>query len=357
MDFNIHFSMNYPGHAYGGQRFFSDLLEQAILADRLGFRSVSLSEHHLLNLGLNPAPLMTAVKIAAHTKSVDIITSVAVLPLHDMRIYAGELIMADIFTEGRFVLGMGRGGYAYEMERLGVPMAETRARFDESLDVLTALLTREEVSWDGALYKFAPLTVMPRPAGRGRPRMMMAVMNPEGIYHCTKRGFNILTTPLTGDKDQFRAQVDAFRRAKAEMGDAGRDLILQASRAAFVTTSDAHRRAKLEQAQEHYGQLDNMYTGPGLIDHGIVRSLPRSQTVDELAENIFVCSAGQMVDRLGLFADSGVDVASLVLNFGSSHEETLETIQRIAEEVMPHFRKMASTKTMATTKTRANVSG
>jgi alkanesulfonate monooxygenase SsuD/methylene tetrahydromethanopterin reductase-like flavin-dependent oxidoreductase (luciferase family) len=337
MDFNIHLSMNYPGHAYGGARFFTDLVEQAKLADTLGFRSVSLSEHHLLSIGLNPAPLITAVKIAAHTRSVDIVTSVAVLNFHDMRTYAGEVVMADIFTGGRLVLGVGRGGYAYEAGRLGVPMAETRERFDESLDVLQALMTREEVAWDGKYYRFDPLTVMPRPTRPGGPRMMMAVMNPEGIYRCARKGFNILTTPLTGDNAQFRAQVDAFRRAKSEMGEAGQDLILQASRAAFVTTSDAHRRAKLEQAQSHYGQLDNLYTGPGLVDAGMVRSLPRTQTIDELAESILVCSAAEMVDRLAVFAECGVDRASLVLNFGSSHQETLETIQRIAEDVMPHF--------------------
>lgn len=338
MDFNVHFSMTYPGHAYGGSRFYADLLEQAVLADRLGYKSVSLSEHHLLDLGLNPAPLMTAVQIAAHTQSIDIVTSVAVLTLHDMRTYAGELIMADILTQGRLVLGIGRGGYAYEMERLGVPMSETRARFDESLAVLQALLTREEVSWDGTYYKFKPLTVMPRPMRPSGPRMMMAVMNPEGVYSCTKKGFSILTTPLTGDAAQFRANVEAFHRAKSELGDIGQDQILQVSRACFVTTSDAHRRAKLEQAQVHYGRLDNMYTGPGLVDSGIVRALPRSQTLEELEKNILVCSASEMVDRLGLFAALGVDRVSMVLNFGSSHQETLETIQQIAENVMPHFK-------------------
>lgn len=337
MDFNLHLSMNYPGHAYGGDRFFADLVEQAMLADRLGFRSVSVSEHHLLNVGLNPAPLMTAVKIAAHTRSIDIVTSVAVLSFHDMRTYAGEVVMADIFTNGRLVLGVGRGGYAYEAERLGVPAAELRARFDESLDVLQALLTREEVSWNGTYYRFAPLTVMPRPPRPGGPRMMMAVMNPDGIYHCTRKGFSILTTPLTGSQDQFRAQVDAFRRARSDMGKAGEGLILQVSRAAFVTTSEAHRRAKLAQAQLHYGQLDNLYSGPGLVERGMALSLPRRQTVEELAENILVCSASEMVDRLAVYAESGVDRMSLVLNFGSSHQETLETIHRIAEEVMPHF--------------------
>ena len=126
MEFNIHLSMDYHDKSYGGDRFYSDLLEQAVLADRLGYKSVSLPEHHLLELGLMPAPLMTAVKIAAHTKHIDILTAVAVLPLHDMRTYAGEVIMADIFTNGRLVLGVGRGAYAYEMGRLGVPMEETR---------------------------------------------------------------------------------------------------------------------------------------------------------------------------------------------------------------------------------------
>ena len=51
-----------------------------------------------------------------------------------MRVYV--VVVADIFGEGRLMLGVGRGAFAYEMERMGVPMAETRERFDESLAVL-----------------------------------------------------------------------------------------------------------------------------------------------------------------------------------------------------------------------------
>ncbi|WP_213684407.1 LLM class flavin-dependent oxidoreductase [Roseicyclus sp.] len=130
---------------------------------------------------------MTAVKIASQTKHIDIVTCVAVLPIHDMRIYAGEVIAADIFTEGRLVLGVGRGGYAScRWSDWVLPQPRPARGSRESLDVLQALLTRDEVSWDGTYYKFAPLTVMPRPARSGGPRMMMAVINPEGIYHSTK---------------------------------------------------------------------------------------------------------------------------------------------------------------------------
>lgn len=342
MDFNLHLSMDHHRRDFGGRQLFADMLDQAMLADRLGYRSVSVTEHHLLELGLMPSPLMAAVKIAAHTRSVEILTAVVVLPLRDMRVFAGEVVTADIFTDGRLILGVGRGAYRYEMERLGVPMEETRERFEEALAVLQALLSREEVSWRGKYYSFEPLTIMPRPHRPGGPPMMMAVLAPEAIYHCTKRGFHIVTNPLTGDAAHFRAQVDAFRRARDEMGEAGRHLTLTVSRAAFASTSEAHRRRLLAQAQDHYARFDNVFTGPGIVDAGMARALPRRQTVEELAENILVCPPAEMVDRLGHYAELGVDRVSLMLNFGASQAETLESIQRIAEEVMPHFGAVAA---------------
>ena len=168
MDFSIQLSAYYPDKSYGGDRLYRDMLDQAVLADRSGYDAVSITEHHLINILMMPAPLQFAVKTADATRDVKIMTSVVVLPLHDMRIYAGEVVAADIFTDGRLMLGVGRGAFGFEMERLGVPMAEARERFDESLDVLTALLRDEEVSWDGKYYRFDPLTIMPRPVRPGR---------------------------------------------------------------------------------------------------------------------------------------------------------------------------------------------
>ena len=122
MDFSIQLSAYYPDKSYGGDRLYRDMLEQAVTADRVGFDAVSLTEHHIINILMMPAPLQFAVKIADATERVKIMTSVVVLPLHDMRIFAGEVIAADIFTDGRLMLGIGRGAFPYEMERLGVPI-------------------------------------------------------------------------------------------------------------------------------------------------------------------------------------------------------------------------------------------
>lgn len=192
MDFSIQLSAYYPDKNYGGDRIYSDMLEQARLADYLGFESVSITEHHLINILMMPAPLQFAVKIASETKRVKILTAVAVLPLHDMRIFAGELICADIFTDHRLMLGVGRGAFKYEIERLGTSMEDSREKFDESLNVLQALLADEEVSWNGKYYQFEPLTIMPRPASD--IPIMIAALVPDAIYHSTKRGFHIQTT-------------------------------------------------------------------------------------------------------------------------------------------------------------------
>lgn len=347
MDFSIQLSADYPDKSYGGDRVYADMLEQAILADRLGFDAVSITEHHLMNVLMMPAPLIFAVKIAAHTQRIKIMSSIVVLPLHDMRTYAGEVVVADIFTEGRLMLGVGRGAFKVEMERLGVPMEETRERFDESLEVLQALLTQEDVSWNGKYYQFEPITIMPRPLRPGGPQMMMAVMNPEGIYHCTKRGFHIQTTPLAGNSQLLVDQVEAFTRAKEEMGPEGQDLTLSLSRVSFVAKSEADRQAKLDAAEYYYSKFDNVFTGPGLIDRGMARPLPRQQTREELDANLLICSAQDMVDQLGPYAEMGIDRVILNINFGVAQTEILESIQCFAEKVMPHFKGASTTGTVA----------
>lgn len=337
MEFSLQLSADYPDKHYGGARVYQDMLDQAILADRMGFDAVSITEHHLVNCLMMPAPLQFAVKIAAHTHNVKLMTSVVQLPLHDMRTYAGEVIAAQIFTNDRLMLGVGRGAFPFELERLDVPIEETRERFDEALEVLQALLSREEVSWDGKYYKFDPITVMPRPMRAGGPDMMMAVMNPDGIYACVKRGFHIQTTPLSGNHQMLLDQVGAFNRAKTDMNGKGDELTLTLSRVAFLCRDDADKQAKQVAAHHYYGRFDNIYRTPGTVDAGMIRPMPHDQTVEQLAESLLVCTRDEMIDKLAPYAELGIDRVILNVNFGCDAGEILESIQAFAEDVMPHF--------------------
>jgi alkanesulfonate monooxygenase SsuD/methylene tetrahydromethanopterin reductase-like flavin-dependent oxidoreductase (luciferase family) len=337
MHFNNFLGAYYKDTTYGGERLYADMLAQARLVDRLGFRGVTIPEHHLINILLIPDPLQFAVKVAAETSRLELVTSVCVLPLHDMRIFAGQVIQADILCDGRLVLGVGRGAFGYELARLGRPIEESRARFDESLEVLTALLEREEVSWNGTYYQFAPLTVMPRPRGKRPPPIMIAALVPAAIEASARRGFHIQTTPLNSTLEKMREQVDAFKRGKAARGDAGRGQRLALMRVCCVAKDDADARRKLDYATEYYGRFHNVFTGPGLVERGAIRSLPLQQSREELRDSLLICGAAEMIDRLKVYEDLGVDELIINVNIGHDSHECLETIERFAADVMPWF--------------------
>ena len=335
MDF-IHFlSSHMLDPQIGGKRLYKSVVAQAVHAERLGYRGVGIPEHHLLNILLIPSPLQMAVKVAAHTENLLLMTSVCQLPLRDMRIFAGEVVQAQALCDGRLMLGVGKGAFAYETERIGVPFGDTKPRFEEDLKILEALLTRADVSWDSPRYSFAPLTIMPRP--EDPIPLMVAVMNPVGIEAAAKAGYHVQTTPLGGTHQQLIDQVTAFNRGKAA---AGRplDTRLSLQRGVFLVSSDAERRKIAERAFDYYKSFDNVFGGPGIVDQGIIRPLPRSQTLEELTGNLLLCGRQEMIDRLSVYAELGIDEVLTTSNFGQDEQLTLDMMSRFAEEVMPHFR-------------------
>ncbi len=335
MEFNHFLSAYFPDTAYGGARLFQDMLEQARLADDIGYACVCIPEHHLINILLTPAPLQMAVKIAAETKRLHIMTSVAVLPLHDMRIFAGEVAQADILCNGRLILGVGRGAFAYEMSRLGVPLEISQKKFDESLTVLRLLLSEEEVSYDGEYYRFEPLTTMPRPLSQPFPPMMIAALRPEAIYHCAKRGYHVQTTPLQASREHMQEQVNAFHRGRKESKD--KNLKLSLSRVLFVAKDATDILSKEKLAHEYYKRFDNVFGGGTKVYKGVIEPLPRQQTVAELAQNLLIDTAERLIERLSFYAEIGVDELIVNMNIGASQAQTLESMRCFGEQVMPHF--------------------
>ena len=216
MDFN-HFLTSYmPDPNIGSKIHFQNMVEQSILAEKLGYKTVSIPEHHLINLLMMPSPLQMAVKIAALTKNISVSTSVAVLPLHDMRTYAGEVSTADILTDGRLILGVARGAFPWEMEKLGTPIEHSKEKFIESLEVLQKLLAEEEVSFKGKYYNFDTLTIMPRPITKPVP-IMIAAMDPKSIKSAASRGFHVQSTVLSGTKELLMERVNAFKEGCEEL--------------------------------------------------------------------------------------------------------------------------------------------
>ena len=341
MDFN-HFLTSYmPDPAIGSKIHFKNMIDQAVLAEKLGYLSVYIPEHHLVNILMMPSPLQMAVKLATLTKKINLVTSVAVLPLHDMRTYAGEVATADILTEGRLILGVARGAFAWEMARLGSPIEESKDKFIESLEVLQSLLSEENFSYNGRYYKFESITIMPRPISNPVP-MMIAAMDLNSIRNAAAKGYHVQSTVLSGTKKLLLERTKAFKEGQREAGERGKLLKLSMQRVAYAAANEQDAKDKNKLAYEYYKRFDNMFTGPGKVNKGLIEPLPRKQSLEELTENLLICPPSEMIDKLGIYAEAGVDEIIISAGFGQTQKEMIDSMHRISEKVIPYFRDKGS---------------
>src|SRR6266513_491455 len=109
------------------QEIYHNLLEDAELAERLGYHGVLLAEHHFTNYCAIPNPLMLAAALGQRTSRVRIGTAVIVLPLHNPVLVAEDIAEADLLTGGRLEVGLGRGYAAYEFTPLGLDLESSSA--------------------------------------------------------------------------------------------------------------------------------------------------------------------------------------------------------------------------------------
>jgi alkanesulfonate monooxygenase SsuD/methylene tetrahydromethanopterin reductase-like flavin-dependent oxidoreductase (luciferase family) len=324
MEFSHFLNSHLLDPSIGAKRLYREMLEQAVHAESCGYQGVSIPEHHLVNILLMPSPLQFAVKVAAHTERIEIATSVCQLPLRDMRIFAGEVIQAQTLCNGRLVLGVGKGAFEYETDRMGVTFETTKPKFEESLQVLEALLWENEVSWDSEHYHFEPLTVMA----------------PGGIEAMAAKGYHIQTTPLGANHDVLVEQVSAFFRGRALAGTHSRSR-LSLQRGLYLTKNDADTQNKTALAYRYYQSFDNVFGGPGIVKEGVIKPLPRTQSIEQLGANVLICGIQEMIDRLSEYAELGISEVIASSNFGQDQSETLEMMGRFSEEVMPHIRSLS----------------
>ncbi len=341
MDFN-HFLTSYmPDPTIGSKTHFKNMLDQSVLAEQLGYVSVSIPEHHLVNVLMMPSPLQMAVKISTLTNKIRLSTSVAVLPIHDMRTFAGDVSTADILTEGRLELGVARGAFAWELDRLGSPIESSKEKFIESLAVLELLLSKENVSFKGKYYNFEPITIMPRPFSDPLP-VMIAAMDLNSIRDAASKGYHVQSTVLSGTKKLLLKRVNAFKEGQLKAGEKGKLLRLSMQRMAYAAKDEQDAKEKNLMAYEYYKRFDNMFTGPGKINKGLIEPLPRSQSLEEMTENLIICPVNEMIDKLSVYAESGINEIIISAGFGQSQQDLIQSMYRIGEYVIPHFKSQNS---------------
>lgn len=176
------------GPETGFGEIYRNLLEEAELAERLGYHGVLLAEHHFTNYCAIPNPLMLAAAIGQRTSRVRIGTAVIVLPLHNPVQLAEDIAQADQLTGGRLEIGIGRGYAAYEFTPFGLRLEDSSAAVLDGLDALERLWSGPDVSSPDGRWSFPPITITPEPVQRPRPPGWLACTSPSSFGIALDRG-------------------------------------------------------------------------------------------------------------------------------------------------------------------------
>src|SRR5262245_23729054 len=142
--------------------------------DRLGYDGVGFNEHHTSPYGLMNSPNLLAAAAAQRTRRIKLLIYGNLLPLHDPLRLAEELAMLDCLSDGRIVSGFARG-IPREHNVFKVPLAESRARFEEAWEIISRAWTEEVSSYDGKYWSYENVAIWPRPVQQPRPPVWVPV--------------------------------------------------------------------------------------------------------------------------------------------------------------------------------------
>ena len=156
-----------PSFVRGADR--AAILEWCRRVDEGPFASISVGERIAYPSHELVATLAFA---AAATERVRIVSTVAVLPIHDPVRFAKQMATIDVLSDGRLTVGVGVGGRDQDYAALGVPFEGRFARLDEQVDVMQRV-------WRGEVVVDGLPPIGPVPVQAGGPPLLTAAMGPE----------------------------------------------------------------------------------------------------------------------------------------------------------------------------------
>jgi probable F420-dependent oxidoreductase len=287
-------------------------------AEELGFDSVWAWDHMFLGTK-RPFPflesLSTLLVLARETTSVELGTGVLVLPLRNPAVLAKTAATLDIVSEGRLTLGMAAGWYEREFDACGIPFKRRGRIFEENLHLLKEFWRGEPVSGEADGIPFRNAVMLPRPAKRPRPKLLVGGYVDKVLKRAATKSDGWLTYFYA--PDDFRR---SWARIQEHAEEAGRDPAeLENVAQLALCIGDSFEAAD----RDVRAYIDDYFDLPEWSDataESAIRGTPE-QCAEQFAEHV----------------DAGVQHICLV-PYGYDPEQ----VERFAAEVMPLLDKQTS---------------
>jgi len=346
MEFGLNFFPDVSPQMKSGQQYFREALNLVELAERYGYSHVRIVEHYFQPYGgYSPNPVVFLAAAAQRTRTIRLVTG-AVLPVFNNPLkLAGELGMLDAISNGRLDIGVARAFLPHEFATFGIPLDESRTRFEEGFAALQVLLSQEQASFAGRFHRFHNVTSLPRPVQQPHPPYWVAAMaTEESFIKAGTNGHNIMAIPLGGAA--IRPLLQAYRDAYRAAGHPGQGQVMLAFHMYCAPTDEAAAARARPLIDGYMQRLLAAAAAWDVTASKDYQHYPRliaglkQQNFDSLLASgaVWVGSPASIRARIVQYAEAvgGFDIASLQVMYGQMSEaDAARSMRLFAERVMP----------------------
>jgi probable LLM family oxidoreductase len=198
-------------------RVLRDVLEEGVLADQVGIDFIGVGEHHRDDFAVS-APDVVLAAIASRTTRIHLGSAVTVLSSDDpIRVFQ-RFSTLDALSNGRAEVILGRGSFTESFPLFGFSLNDYERLFSEKLDLFSALLKQEPVTWKGSVHPGLQNQVVYPQVENGRLKTWIGVGgSPESVVRAVQYELPMMLAIIGGDPVRFRQFVDLYHRAAEQL--------------------------------------------------------------------------------------------------------------------------------------------
>ena len=337
------------GHSYA--RRLHELVDEARLAEQMGFDSIALSEQHVALGGISSsAPEVVFGYLAAVTSRVKLRSAVTLMPQrinHALR-NAERLAVTDILSNGRMEFYGGRANTTIAMRAFNVDPSETLAQMEEGIALLRKSMREDILTFEGKYYQVPPRMLVPKPLQKPHPVIGIAATSERSHSWAGSEGLAVMSSCIYQGWEAQTKLLDAYQKAwkRDEFGPLDRPRM---GIPLFFGIGPTDQKAKDDFAEPlmHYARIStDAYPRLAKLadDYAYMsESIPSMERAGRDWDYLLnhsattVCGSPETVIRqIEQYQALGVDEVLLHLD-SVPHEKIMEAIDMVGRYVIPHF--------------------
>ncbi len=333
-------------------QFFREETQLMVEAEAMGYDFAACVEHHFTDYAACPDPLQALSWVAAKTKTIKLMPAAVILPWNDPLRVVEKASMLDSLSEGRVILGMGRGAARREFNGFRQDIADSREMFDEACAIIMAGLETGFVEADTKHFKQPRVEVRPRPYNWTRDRMLMVSMSPSSAEVAADYGLKALRFSQ-GEWEMSMPEINAYRTTfEAKHGKKAPPFVISDfvvcvdSEAEVAEYTDKFFASQFYQVAnhyewggEHFKHMPSYATYVALGDAMNAAGGPEKAYKGYIGGNL-IGTPEQLLEKDAM-RKAAVGDYDIIANFsygGMSYEQAYGQMKRFAEKVMPHLK-------------------